>query len=311
MHILFRMPYFRRGRAVPGRRLSRRLVAGVALPAAALVALPPGWAPHRIVRGDTLWGLAHSHHTSVSEVQRINHLTTTVIRTGDLLLLPGAGTSTSAPAPRTSSASAAPAAATTTYLVHRGDTLSAIARRVHSKVSVLAQLNHLSGRMTIYAGKRLLVPAPPRPRTVSAAAAADRAALASVPQPSRSQVAAMVRAEAARQGVDPALALAIATAESSLDQRAVSYADAVGVMQLMPYTATWLSSLGGRPLDRMQAADNIRGGVLLLRFLTRAADLKTAIAGYYQGLASVRAHGLRADTKAYVARVLALRSGYR
>jgi LysM repeat protein len=311
MHILFRMPYFRRGRAVPGRRLSRRLVAGVALPAAALVALPPGWAPHRIVRGDTLWGLAHSHHTSVSEVQRINHLTTTVIRTGDLLLLPGAGTSTSAPAPQTSSASAAPAAATTTYLVHRGDTLSAIARRVHSKVSVLAQLNHLSGRMTIYAGKRLLVPAPPRPRTVSAAAAADRAALASVPQPSRSQVAAMVRAEAARQGVDPALALAIATAESSLDQRAVSYADAVGVMQLMPYTATWLSSLGGRPLDRMQAADNIRGGVLLLRFLTRAADLKTAIAGYYQGLASVRAHGLRTDTKAYVARVLALRSGYR
>ena len=121
----------------------------------------------------------------------------------------------------------------------------------------------------------------------------------------------MVRAEAQRQGVDPALALAIATAESSLDQRAVSYADAVGVMQLMPYTATWLSSLDGRALDRMQAADNIRGGVLLLHFLTSAADLKTAIAGYYQGLASVRAHGLRPDTKAYVSRVLALRSGYR
>lgn len=313
MHILFRMPYFRRGRAVPGRRLSRRALAGLALPAAALVALPPGWAPHRIVRGDTLWGLARSHHTSVSEVQRINHLATTVIRAGDLLLLPGAGSSTSTSTAGTSGASgtAASAIATSTYLVRSGDTLSAIARRAHSTVSVLARLNHLSGRMTIYAGKRLLVPAPARPGTVSGAAAADRAQLASVPQPSSSQIAAMVRAEAERQGVDPALALAIATAESSLDQRAVSYADAVGVMQLMPYTATWLSSLDGRTLDRMQASDNIRGGVMLLRFLTRATDLKTAIAGYYQGLASVRAHGLRSDTKAYVARVLALHSGYR
>ena len=306
------MPHFRRDRAVSGRRLSRRAVAGIALPAAALVALPPGWAPHRIVRGDTLWGLARSHHTTVSEVQRVNHLTTTVILAGDLLLLPGAGTSTSA-APQATGAAATTGTtvATSTYLVRSGDTLSAIARRVHSSVSVLARLNHLNGRMTIYAGKRLLVPAPARSGSVSSAAAADRAQLASAPQPSRSQIAAMVRAEAQRQGVDPALALAIATAESSLDQRAVSYADAVGVMQLMPYTATWLSSLDGRSLDRMQASDNIRGGVMLLRFLTRATDLKTAIAGYYQGLASVRAHGLRSDTKAYVARVLALRSGYR
>lgn len=304
------MPYFRNGRGTPGWQLARRAVAGLTLPAVALVALPPGWAPHRIVRGDTLWGLARSHHTTVSQVQQVNHLNTSLIRIGDLLLLPGAGTSTSAPAPQTSGAALA-STATASYLVRRGDTLSAIARRVHSSVSVLSRLNHLSGRMTIYAGKRLLVPGSARPATVSAAAAADRAQLASVPQPSASQIAAMVRAEAVRQGVDPALALAIATAESSLDQRAVSYADAVGVMQLMPYTAVWLSSLDGRPLDRMQAADNIRGGVTLLRFLTRAADLKTAIAGYYQGLASVRAHGLRSDTKAYVSRVLALRSGYR
>src|SRR5690349_10395574 len=121
------MPHFRRDRAVSGRRLSRRAVAGIALPAAALVALPPGWAPHRIVRGDTLWGLARSHHTTVSEVQRMNHLTTSVIRAGDLLLLPGAGTSTSNPAPRTSAASGTggTAIATTSYLVHGGDTLSA------------------------------------------------------------------------------------------------------------------------------------------------------------------------------------------
>src|SRR3954468_19376470 len=119
------MPYFRRGRVAPGRRLSRRMVAGVALPAAALVALPPGWATHPIVRGDTLWGLARSHHTTVSQVQQVNHLNGSVIRLGELLLLPGAGASTSPPAAKTSAAAAAPTA-TATYLVHRGDTLSAI-----------------------------------------------------------------------------------------------------------------------------------------------------------------------------------------
>src|SRR3954468_11251967 len=131
------MPYFRRGRVVPSRRLSRRMVAGLALPAAALVALPPGWAPHRIVRGDTLWGLARSHHTTVSQVQQVNHLNSNVIRLGDLLLLPGAGASTSVPSARTPAPTAAPVA-TTSYLVRRGDTLSAIARRVHSTVSVLS-----------------------------------------------------------------------------------------------------------------------------------------------------------------------------
>src|SRR3954452_4780438 len=101
------MAYFRRGRVAPGRRLSRRMVAGLALPAAALVSLPPGWAPHRIVRGDTLWGLARSHHTTVSQVQHVNHLNSNVIQLGDLLLLPGAGTSTSAPSTLTSAPTAA------------------------------------------------------------------------------------------------------------------------------------------------------------------------------------------------------------
>ena len=311
------MPTFRSSEADPGKRLRRRIAAGITLPAAALVALPPGWAPHRIVSGDTLWGLARSHHTTVHQLQSVNHLDSSLIRIGDLLYLPGAGSAV-APATRKPAGSSSPTPTTRTvtlgtthYRIRSGDTLSSIARRMHTSVHVLAALNHLSGRMTIYAGKTLVVPAPVTPHRAATAAEADRARLAAVPQPSRGTIAAMVRAEAIQQGVDPALALAIATAESSLDQHAVSYADAVGVMQLMPYTATWLASLQGRPLDRMKASDNIHGGVALLRFLTRATTVRNAIAGYYQGLASVQRHGMRADTKAYVARVLALRAHYR
>jgi hypothetical protein len=54
-----------------------------------------------------------------------------------------------------------------------------------------------------------------------------------------------------------------------------------------------------------------RCGVALLRMLTRAAPLGQAIAGYYQGLSSVRTRGMYRDTRQYVASVLSLRRQWR
>jgi hypothetical protein len=51
----------------------------------------------------------------------------------------------------------------------------------------------------------------------------------------------------------------------------------------------------------------VTAGVYLLRLLTSVAPTRVAVAGYYQGLASVRAHGMLPETKNYVANVLALR----
>jgi soluble lytic murein transglycosylase-like protein len=116
----------------------------------------------------------------------------------------------------------------------------------------------------------------------------------------------MIRATATRNGVDPKLALAIGWLESGWYQRAVSYTDAVGVMQLMPVSQTWASQLAGRSLDRYDTQDNITGGVLIIRALLASADSREqAIAGYYQGLYSVRTKGMYEDTKRYVASVLA------
>jgi LysM repeat protein len=128
--------------------------------------------------------------------------------------------------------------------------------------------------------------------------------------PSAAQVAeiqALIRTEAARQGVDPSLALAVASVESDFDPTAISRVGAVGVMQLMPRTATWLSGMLGRPIDRRVAADNVAGGVAFLRFLLAASDPRTAVGGYYQGLDSVLQDGFFPDTTQYVTKVLARR----
>lgn len=65
--------------------------------------------------------------------------------------------------------------------------------------------------------------------------------------------------------------------------------------------------LAGRTLDRYDTQDNITGGVLIIRALQASADSREqAIAGYYQGLYSVRTKGMYEDTKKYVATVLAV-----
>ena len=60
------------------------------------------------------------------------------------------------------------------------------------------------------------------------------------------------------------------------------------------------------------AAENIRAGVLLLHELLGVTgdDDAMAVAGYYQGLASVKAHGMYPDTQRYVADVLALQQRF-
>ena len=54
------------------------------------------------------------------------------------------------------------------------------------------------------------------------------------------------------------------------------------------------------------------GGVELLRSLLdqTAGDPQLAAAGYYQGLESVRAYGMYADTRQYVRTVMALAARY-
>ena len=109
--------------------------------------------------------------------------------------------------------------------------------------------------------------------------------------------------------MDPRLALAIAYQESGWNQRAVSPANAVGVMQVIPAGGQWASGLVGRRLDLLDTRDNITAGVVMLRALGRSTErTEDAVAAYYQGLAALRKHGMYGDTKRYVATVMHLRT---
>jgi soluble lytic murein transglycosylase-like protein len=134
-------------------------------------------------------------------------------------------------------------------------------------------------------------------------------------QPSAEYVSpSTVGSIASAEGVPPSLAEAIGYQESGFNNGMVSNTGAVGVMQIMPSTWSWIGQhlAGPPPLSQNSASDNIRAGSLLLHSLLAdtGGNEAMAVAGYYQGLQSVRAHGLYSDTQAYVNNVMALRQRF-
>ena len=115
---------------------------------------------------------------------------------------------------------------------------------------------------------------------------------------------ALVERAAARNGVAPRLALAVARSESALRPHAISRTGAMGLMQLMPATARGLGL--SDPFDPAQNAD---AGTRYLAWLSRRyrGDRVRVLAAYNAGPARVPQRGaleLPAETRAYVARVL-------
>jgi soluble lytic murein transglycosylase-like protein len=263
--------------------------------------------------GDTLIGIGRAQRVAVTDILRLNDLRLdSVIHPGSRLLLP-------APV---SGQAAASAAGIRTYVVRPGDSLIGISQQQRAKLHEILELNHLHLESAIHPGDRLLLPALAddgtpgsaqrvHPPAVVAAANANRKALAQAAAPTRQQARSIVVSTARSLGVDPALALGIAYLESGFQQRVVSPANAVGVMQVVPSAGRWASELLGRPLDLMNAQDNITAGVALLGALLRTARTEAqAIAGYYQGLSSVQQRGMYDDTRRYVATVQTLRARF-
>lgn len=120
--------------------------------------------------------------------------------------------------------------------------------------------------------------------------------------------------QAIANGVEPALAVAIAKNESGFNQNAISPAGAIGIGQLMPDTA---ASLGVDPYDWKQ---NILGMIKYIKELweTFNGDIKKVIAAYNAGPAAVKAYGgipPYPETQAYYENVASTRdsaisSGY-
>jgi LysM repeat protein len=271
-----------------------------------------------IRRGDTISDLALRMGVSPGLLLRLNHLDARGrIYAGQHLRVPAGAVGRTAKAAR----ARASLRQTSRYVVRRGDTIDAIAARRGTRRSTVLKLNRLSATSVIHPGQRLRVPATSRSAdfdhntfagrtyadSVVRAASINRAQLAGRAVPGRDSTRRLVAETARRYGVDPALAMAVAYQESGFDQRQVSVANAIGTMQVIPSSGRWAGDLVGHRLNLLDTHDNITAGVVILKALTgSAASREQAVAGYYQGLASVRRRGMLPDTKQYVANILRL-----
>ncbi|MET1089837.1 MAG: LysM peptidoglycan-binding domain-containing protein [Arthrobacter sp.] len=316
-----------------------------AAPAAAPTPAPPatagGGATYTVKPGDTLGAIAARHNVSLANVFAWNNLNMrSIIYPGQKVKV-GAGDAApaapapAAPAPALANASAAPASpaaqapASGSYTVKAGDTLWAIASRHGVKLSELLSANQLNMSSVIHPGNKLAIPgaasqpaAQPAasvtplvpssflgftyPAAVVSSANENKALLNASPVPSRETMQGIVADTARAMGVEPSLALAFAYQESGFNQRAVSPANAIGTMQVIPSSGQWASDLVGRKLNLLDPYDNATAGVAIIRqLLATSKDRDTAIAGYYQGQYSVSKYGMYDDTKAYVAAIKA------
>jgi len=106
-------------------------------------------------------------------------------------------------------------------------------------------------------------------------------------------------ADANAAGIPASIALAVAQIESSFNPSAVSPVGAIGVMQLMPGTA---SDLGVNPSDTSQ---NIQGGVnYLAQMYAKFGNWTQALAAYNAGPGNIGAGA------GYAQSVLAAQPGY-
>jgi len=303
-----------------------------AQPAPAAASNAGAGATYTVKPGDTLGAIAAKHKVSLSDVFAWNNLNMrSIIHPGQKVKV-GAGDAAPAPAPAApaalANASATPASpaapASGSYTVKAGDTLSAIASRHNVKLSELLSANRLSMSSVIYPGNKLAIPgaaAQPAPQpaasvtplvpnsflgftypaAVVSSANENKALLNASPVPSREQMQGIVADTARAMGVEPSLALAFAYQESGFNQRAVSPANAIGTMQVIPSSGQWASDLVGRKLNLLDPHDNATAGVAIIRqLLATSKDRDTAIAGYYQGQYSVSKYGMYDDTKTYV-----------
>jgi LysM repeat protein len=292
--------------------------AGLAAPTpavapAAAPAGPGGGGSYTVQAGDTLSALAARSGVSPQTLAANNGLDPAgLLIAGTRINLGGAAAEAASSAPATAQAPAPQGA----YKVRPGDTLGSLAAQAGVSAEAMAAMNGLDPDGVLLEGTVLKLPSgAPAPAGAATAAPAETIVPNAAPAATPQHVsAADVQTIASLHGVSPSLAAAIAWQESGFNNGMVSGANARGVMQVLPGTWDYVQQnlAGSQRLDPSSATDNIHAGVMYLKRLLDDAggDESAAIAGYYQGLSSVRNRGMFDDTKRYVENVQALRSRF-
>jgi LysM repeat protein len=327
---------------------------------------------YQVRKGDSLSSIARRNGVTVSSLAAANSIGNVhLILVGQWLVIPGAATPSADPIVPVVVPAATPAPAAVgsplVYVLHAGDSLSAVARRFKVTLVSIVAANGIRNPNRVPVGLKLTIPgqvAPPttavpaidpaaptttvapivaavtpdvsgaEPATTTPIVATTTStvpapAIAATPTLTADQLARLPAALlsfpdrlalmpsfdrwAAEYGVPPSLLKALAWMESGWQAGVISPSGAIGIGQLLPATAAFVAGmLIGVPLDPYVADDNIRMSARFLAHLLNLTngDVNTALAGYYQGLTSVRRDGMKATTAAYVNVILALQARF-
>lgn len=109
-----------------------------------------------------------------------------------------------------------------------------------------------------------------------------------LPQHQQRRLSVAIVREAQRNNVDPLLVVAVIKCESSFNNYAVSHVGAMGLMQVMPDTGTWLADKAGFRLGRtsnlFDAETNVSlGTAYLANLIERFGSVEKALVAYNAG----------------------------
>ncbi len=285
-------------------------------------------------RGDTLWDLSRRYHVSLGQLASSNHLQVSgVLPVGRSLVIPGQTPSAPVASRTTKAASSQAGAAKRRRPNGLGQDVkdqSGVAqdgRQGHSKGNSGldrrqggCRRGHAAGRRRPGPPEALLRTLPrPWPRCgASASTTGPPSGAAGLPSalkqhPERLALRPLFVRWAQAYGVSPSLIEAIAWQESGWQNDVVSSANAQGIGQLLPTTATFVSgSLLGLNLKLTVASDNIQMMVRFFAYLLKAAggNQCVAVASYYQGFGAFQQVGVLPQSQTYVRSVFTLRSRF-
>jgi LysM repeat protein len=284
--------------------------AGVLCTVAAVLGImwsaPVGATSVRVQAGVNLSQIARTYGTSVPALVALNGIADpNVVVAGAELQIPTSGATNS---------SAAVSTGSTRLVVVAGDSLWAIAARYGTTVASLAQVNGIADPSLVTIGSQVSVPAQSSVWMATggggAAAAGEGSTLpaALLAHPTRLALVPTFHRWATAYGVPSSLLEAMCWWESGWQMNVVSSTGAVGVGQLEPSTVRNLRvTLGDPTLSSTNLSDNIEMAAAYLHELLAqtGGNQGLALAGYYQGLASVRHRGMMPSTAQYVHGILA------
>ena len=283
-------------------------------------AAPQATATHTVTAGDSLWAIAVRYGMTLESLAALNAVENpSLIFPGQVLDLSAQTTDaddTTSDDDTTTDAGLGEEPATEdddkAVMVHEvvaGDTLSGIASRYGMSLDSLLATNDLDRSSVIFPGQRIVI--------ATTVADIDPAVLANLPEdlvgdPERLALLPVFDRWADHYGVPADLTKSLAWFESGWNNELVSSAGALGIGQVLPITADFVSDvLIGETLDPLVPEENIRLSIRYLRYLLdETDDVRLAIASYYQGLTATRRHGIYSSSEFYVDGIVALRDRF-